>query len=80
MKEKGEEGLRRGDLGPHIEIEEFLGLGDGGVNDGHEILGASIVHQDLEVGQFADARGDGRFRLYVESKRFDAERFKVFHL
>ena len=43
FQQERQEGLRDREVGPHVEVEELLGLGDGEVGDGHGVPGAGVV-------------------------------------
>ena len=50
--------LRDGEVGPHVEIEQFLRFGDREIGHGDVVTRAGIVNKDVEVRQLADAGGD----------------------
>ena len=49
LEQQRQKGLRDSEVRSHVEIEQFLGLKNGDVGDGHAVHGAGIVNQDVEV-------------------------------
>ncbi len=61
-----EEGLDDSDTGPHVEIEDLLGLGDREVGDWHIVLGTGVVEEHVQCAacQFDDRGDAGRYGFF----------------
>jgi hypothetical protein len=81
LEEQRQEGLRDGDVGPDVEVEESFGFGEVDVGDGHVVAAAGVVDEHVEPVRGRGSEGSDLFntrfdrsvRENVESESVDAE-------